>query len=331
MRVVLEIIGGPEKGRSVRLTSREVRQFGRTDWADTSFPYDQKMSQVHFSLETVGKLCRIRDLDCCNGTLVNGEAIVAHVLADGDKIVAGETTFVARIDGGADVADVAAAKTVAAAAAARLPPKKKTAVRYTTEECNTGLTLYRGAVADLSPAHLIDLIGRKLPLYLLVDTRKLPEPPADLPPPQYLFDWLPPDAAAKSSPIILAQTEYADCFALVEQGWGEDALIALYSKTDPQDLRAHLRKQTRSGPDAVLGICWPGVVAPLLQFYKREMAAKLLAGIDAVVVEFPDFPDTWQVFAPAEFRTVLESLGFEEEKPEPVEAGAADPNAKPGK
>lgn len=318
MRTVLEIVAGAERGRTVRMAAREVRQFGRTDWADTSFPYDPKMSQVHFSLETDGKICRIRDLDSSNGTLVNGEAITEQVLADGDRITAGETTFLVRIEGGAEADDVQAAKTAAAAAAAKAPPpRKKIAAKFTVETCATGLTLFRGQVSELSAAHLVDLIGRKLPLYLIVDFKKMPDGvPPDLTEPKYLFDWLPPDAAAAASPIIVAAAEYPDYFDLVEQGWGEDALVALYSRADPQEVRAHLCKQAQNGTDGVLGYCWPGVLAPLLQYYKKEFVARLLQGIDAAVVELADFPDTWQVFAPAEFQETLESLGLVAEQPE---------------
>jgi hypothetical protein len=326
MRVVLEIVGGPERGRTVRLAGREVRQFGRTDWADTSFPHDPKMSQVHFAIETDGKLCRIRDVGSSNGTEVNGEAIVEHVLADGDRITAGETTFLVSIEGGADASDVSAAKTAAAAAAAKAPPpRKKVAAKFVVETCNSGVSLYRGQLAELSAGHLMEMLARRWPLYLVVDFNKLPDgKPADVGEPKYLFDTLPAEAKAAASPWIVPAAEYPEWFGLVEKGWGEDAIVAVFSGRDPAEVLAHLRGQAESD-GRVVGICWPSVLSPLLSYYKQEYVAKLLDGIEAVVAEFADFPDTWQVFGRAELQGVLEQSGLAVEQPETAAANSGNP------
>ncbi|MEX2188694.1 MAG: FHA domain-containing protein [Pirellulales bacterium] len=322
MRTSLEIVAGPERGRTVRMASREVRQFGRTDWADTSFPHDAKMSQVHFSLETDGKICRIRDLDSSNGTQVNGEAIAEHVLADGDRIAAGETTFLVCIEGGAEETDVQAAK--AAAAAKAPPPRKKLTTKCTVETCPSGVTMYRGQLGDLSAGHLIDLLARQFPLYLIVDFNKMPDGrPQDIAEPKYLFDTLPPEAAAVASPWVIAAAEYPDWFALVEKGWGEDAVVAFFSQRDAADVLAHLRGQAESD-DRVVGICWPSVLAPLLSFFKKEYVADLLDGIDAVVTEFADFPDTWQIFGNADLQAAFEELGLQVEQPQTEQANSSN-------
>jgi hypothetical protein len=324
MRIVLEIVAGPERGRMVRLASRELRQFGRTDWADTSFPHDVKMSQTHFSLETDGKICRIRDLDSSNGTLVNGDSIVEHVLADGDRVTAGETTFLVTIEGGAGAEDVAAAKSVAAAAATKAPPPKKMTAKFIVETCSSGVTMYRGQLGELSAAHLIDLLARHFPLYLTVDFHKMEGPrPEDLHEPKYLFDTLPAESAAAISPWVIAAADYPEWFSLVEKGWGEDAVVAFFSRRDPSDVLAHLRKQAGAG-DSVVGICWPSVLSPLLSFFKKDAVAQLLDGIDAVVAEFADFPDTWQIFGNAELQATLEKMGLQVEKPEPAEANSSN-------
>jgi pSer/pThr/pTyr-binding forkhead associated (FHA) protein len=323
MRVILEVIAGPELGRIVRMAEHELRQFGRTDWADVSFPADVRMSQVHFALETDVELCRIRDLESANGIEVNGERVAEHVLADGDKIVAGTTTFRVRIEGGADKSKVATEKAVVAAAAPKLPPSiPKGAVTFTSEPCATGLTLYRGSVEQLSAMHLADLLARQEPLYLLVDFRKLKGGlPADLTNPDFLFDWLPPEAAKAASPVILAAAAYKEYGAIIDQAWGEDAVVCLYSRQDPIELRAQLRTQAQGAADSVVGYCWPSVLGPLLSFYRPQFVNKLLSGIDAVLVEFADLPDTWQIYAKEDFGATLEKFGLVRE---PMEEAAAE-------
>ena len=46
---------------------------------------------------------------------------------------------------------------------------------------------------------------------------------------------------------------------------------------------------------AILGYCWPGVLSMLLATTRRPCQPPL-DGIEAVLVEFADLPETWQVF-----------------------------------
>jgi hypothetical protein len=100
MRVVLEMIDGPCEKQKVALLPGQFVQVGRTDRADLVFPGDQQMSSRHFAVEFQLGSCRLRDLNSTNGTLVNGNRVTETVLADGDKIQAGATVFVLRVEGG---------------------------------------------------------------------------------------------------------------------------------------------------------------------------------------------------------------------------------------
>jgi hypothetical protein len=99
MRVTLEIVSGPHQGRKLVVGSGHVVQVGRTEWADFALPEDGHLSAVHFVVECSQRECRIRDLKSTNGTLVSGNRVTETVLADGDTIQAGQTTFVVRIEG----------------------------------------------------------------------------------------------------------------------------------------------------------------------------------------------------------------------------------------
>lgn len=100
MRVVLEMIDGPCEKQKVALLPGQVVHVGRTDKADLVFSGDQHMSSRHFSVEFQLGACRLRDLNSTNGTLVSGNRVTETTLADGDRIQAGETVFVLRIEGG---------------------------------------------------------------------------------------------------------------------------------------------------------------------------------------------------------------------------------------
>jgi hypothetical protein len=184
-------------------------------------------------------------------------------------------------------------------------------VTFTSETCSTGLTLFRGSVDKIEPMHLADLMARHAPLHLIVDFRRLPGGlPETIQEPAWLFDWLPPQSAPAASPVLLAADEYPEYGALIQQAWGEDALVCLFSKREKQELRAHLRAEAHVGSDSMLGFCWPSVMGPLLSFFRPQFVEKLLAGVDAVLVEFADLPETWQVFARAPYAEVLTGLGL---------------------
>jgi hypothetical protein len=99
MNVILEAAAGPAAGSRVRLLSGQVANIGRTEWADFSFPRDREMSDVHFQLECLPQGCRLRDLNTPRGTLVNGQKIKEVVVRHGDRIIAGQTTFLVHIEG----------------------------------------------------------------------------------------------------------------------------------------------------------------------------------------------------------------------------------------
>jgi pSer/pThr/pTyr-binding forkhead associated (FHA) protein len=99
MGISLNILTGPSAGRIVRLATGTTARFGKTEWADFSFPHDALMSEVHFIIECGHRKCVIRDLASESGTFVQGTRITEVTLRTGDNIVAGQTTFCANIDG----------------------------------------------------------------------------------------------------------------------------------------------------------------------------------------------------------------------------------------
>jgi hypothetical protein len=333
MRIILEVVSGPSSGaRSVLVSGQQLR-VGRTEWADFPVPNDRHMSGVHFALSTDEQGCYVEDLGSSNGTLVAGRQIDAKVAVhDGDEIQAGATRFVVHVEGTphkppADFPSTAILRqrpaSTAAPASAPAPAARRPEVVYTAETCDSGLWLYRGKVEEIEPAELAALLTKTYPLYLIVDFNKLgASPPEDLGSPEYLFDWLDPTAAEAASPWVFGHKETAGWPALVDEGWGADAVVCLFSTQNQPALLEHLRrtvrvKSGRNGQgDAILGYCWPSVMGPLLAHSNTESVEKLLEGIDAVLVELPDLPETWQLYGGEALSGVLNRLGFVEKSRE---------------
>ncbi len=328
MRVILEVSSGPSAGQKVLLRASQALQVGRTEWADLAVPHDGRMSGLHFALETDGVACYLEDLGSSNGTLLNGRPVAQRtVLRNGDEIRAGDTVFLLHTEGDAPETVKLAAREAAAAA-----PRPATAeVSYTVETCDSGLTLCRGSVDDVSPADLAALVGEKIPLYLIVDFKKLEAPlPNELETAEHvLFDWLEPSAAVNVSPLVFSPEEFADWPALVEEGWGNDAVICLFCGQPKPELMSHLRRSLRAQPGqsdpsaGIVGYCWPSVMAPLLSHYAAESVERLLTGIEAVLVELPDLPETWQLYGRDSLADLLDQLGFVKEPSE--EEAASEP------
>jgi len=71
---------------------------GRATLAAVGVPLDPRLSARHFSIVWQDSRLRIRDLGSTNGTFVNGSRIIEAVLNDGDRIQAGTSIFVVRLE-----------------------------------------------------------------------------------------------------------------------------------------------------------------------------------------------------------------------------------------
>jgi pSer/pThr/pTyr-binding forkhead associated (FHA) protein len=99
MRVILDVIKGPRRGRSFVFDRHDTFIVGRSRHVHCSLPEDAALSRDHFLIEINPPRCELRDLGSTNGTFVNGRPVERARLVAGDQIAAGQSVFLVRFEG----------------------------------------------------------------------------------------------------------------------------------------------------------------------------------------------------------------------------------------
>ena len=99
MLVVLQATSVNARPQRLQLRAHQVAKVGRSEWADFSFSNDMAMADVQFEIRSTAGSCVVRSLSTEPPTLVNGEEIETIAIHDGDRIEAGQTKFLVRIEG----------------------------------------------------------------------------------------------------------------------------------------------------------------------------------------------------------------------------------------
>lgn len=93
MRVSLNVVAGPQTGRTFSFDQHDTFMIGRSEDAQFCLPHDRFFSRHHCLLEIAPPQAFIRDLSSTNGTYVNGMRIETAYLKSGDRIQGGETVL----------------------------------------------------------------------------------------------------------------------------------------------------------------------------------------------------------------------------------------------
>ncbi len=106
MKVVIEVISGPDAGASFEFEGGQSFVLGRAtqDGQGLKLPKDPYFSRYHMLFEFARDGCVVRDLRSRNGVFVNGVRVADAVLADGDEIEAGRTKMQITIRGTLELA-----------------------------------------------------------------------------------------------------------------------------------------------------------------------------------------------------------------------------------
>ncbi|MBX7056242.1 MAG: protein kinase [Pyrinomonadaceae bacterium] len=103
MRVSLNVIAGPQTGRSFTFDQHDTFMIGRSEDAQFCLPQDRFFSRHHCLIEIAPPQAFLRDLGSTNGTFVNGLRVETAYLKSGDRIQGGETVL--EVDVAADPAE----------------------------------------------------------------------------------------------------------------------------------------------------------------------------------------------------------------------------------
>ncbi len=93
MRVILDVVEGPLKGRQFVLDRHETFVIGRSRFVHCPMPEDMALSRDHFMIELNPPTCEVRDLGSTNGTFLNNRRVDRSPLASRDVIAAGQSVF----------------------------------------------------------------------------------------------------------------------------------------------------------------------------------------------------------------------------------------------
>jgi serine/threonine-protein kinase len=99
MRVILDVVEGPRKGRSFVFERHDTFIVGRSRFVHCAMPEDSALSRDHFLIEFIPPRCELRDLGSTNGTFVNEQRVERARLESGDRIAAGQSVFLVRVEG----------------------------------------------------------------------------------------------------------------------------------------------------------------------------------------------------------------------------------------
>ncbi|HEX8199036.1 MAG TPA: FHA domain-containing serine/threonine-protein kinase [Isosphaeraceae bacterium] len=98
MKVILDVVEGPLKGRAFVFDRPDTFIVGRSPFVHCSVPEDSALSRDHFLIEVCPPLCELRDLGSTNGTFVNERRVKRSRLGPGDRIAAGTSVFRVRVE-----------------------------------------------------------------------------------------------------------------------------------------------------------------------------------------------------------------------------------------
>jgi hypothetical protein len=262
MKVLLEVMSGPNAPRSFVIEPGMEVEVGREAPAQIVLPDDHSVSRRHFALRFDGENCRIRDLGSAHGTTVNGRPVASSGVVDNDLIGAGATVLRVTIAENFN-SDVRANAPLAA-----LPNEPAATVPAALE------TQKREVVATTSHDRVLEVLGnQKEPVFAILDAARNPLILAWLldceEKYQSLYEGPEADKMMAVAPYLVAVPPYSGFLPrLVRAGWGQSWGVYLTCDRPFDEVRKHLRRfltvETEDGKKLVFRFYDPRVLSVFL-------------------------------------------------------------------
>jgi hypothetical protein len=265
MRIFLVVQSGPRTGQRTRLNPGQSLRVGRTTKSDLAFAEDPLMSSIHFELECGENACRFRDLNSLNGTSLNGQRVKQSNLMDGDKIVAGGTTFLLQMEGvPSPVMEVPPP----------LPPLPADATPH-----DRLLYIFRH---NFQPLYAILDAARDIKIYALLLNCKDEH--------QSLYEGQQGAKLAQVAPYVVRLKQDSLLLdTLIREGWGQSWGIYLTCPLELQEVRKHFRHflevQLPDGKQVYFRFYDPRVLRVFLPTCAPEEANQIFGPVQYYVVE----------------------------------------------
>lgn len=310
MNLVLETTAGPATGRCFAVGDGEVVTFGRTEDSKYVLAEDDQLSRRHFAVrfDAEAEMWQIRDLESRHGTKIDGEAIAEEHFYAGSSIAAGKSSFKTREATDEEVTPEALAAVAAGlvlfTAVAASNRKSDGIPEAKRQKVHTGLPSWASESETPPPASIAWMLAQDCPMYLLADFAKASVPyPHQVEQREYLFNWADDEVLASFSPVVLGPDDPVDPYEIIDELWGKDCVVCVFSKLDRQQLVTQLRSSVRGDdglsrevPKALTGTCWPEALRSMLSTAPPRLTKPLLDGNQICLVE-GEPPFRWQVFS----------------------------------
>ncbi|MEM9588122.1 MAG: FHA domain-containing protein [Planctomycetota bacterium] len=325
LRVTLQIDLADAAGPRRSLRPFQTLTVGRDGSSDWEYPADQMLSSRHFQLSTDAAVCRLKDLESTNGTLLNGQPVSQGVLADGDLIEAGNTKFKCRIDGGrppqtreVEAAKPTSSKINASASATSssgfvaplaVSPEatKASADTLSMSQSKAGTYVMGGPLAPASASGWIATLETLYQPVLVVDSQAIDEAVREqLPEDSFVYSFLPMPQRRFASPIALMDDQWIPRGPLVDELFGSNQmLVVLCPKDEPIPVKTIM---------ASAGLFTrPEIMRPQLTETTTDVVAALMPGLAGVFAE-ADQPEAWTLIMTDDPSKEFEQLGWSIER-----------------
>jgi hypothetical protein len=191
--------------------------------------------------------------------------------------------------------------------------------RYSSQRLDNHIHVYSG---DCLPANstetVADLLERLASRQALVFAMHPAKASSELSDPLSLaaplFYWLPDAIARETAPVLVDGSQVSD-LRHIAASWNQQSLVTFCGES-AVEMQRHLLQlirmdlQTGHASENILGLCWPCLLAPLLEHATAKSADFVFAdAINAILMEDSSSP-TWKIYSRNSMETQLQQLGF---------------------